>query len=197
MIEQHIHLYEQLPLFGTGIAMGIILILIHLAAILQPNLVLGTLSKAHLRPQWGAALMCVDFVWIALLLLDAPWNPLTMPLFSFEFSRSILLFLCPVVCFVMCVKSQDHLFARALALFLLLLALVPMSAAFLKDPITRILIPLWWYPVLTVAMFWIVKPYLLRDWTAWLQKHMKVYHMAAWAGLAYGVAILACAILFW
>ena len=77
------------------------------------------------------------------------------------------------------------------------MAIVPLSAAFLKDPITRLLIPIWWYPVLTVAMFWIVKPYLLRDWAAWLRKHPLLYNIGAWSGLIYGAAILVCAILFW
>ncbi len=197
MYEQYSHLYDRLPLGATGIVMGCILILLHLVAIKWPEQAKKVLCLTHLRPQWGALLMCIDFVWIVLLLIKADWNPLSMPLFTFEAFRPYLLFASPLVCFVMCTKSTEHLFARALGLFLLLLAIVPLSAAFLKAPVTRLLIPIWWYPVLTVAMFWIVKPYLLRDWAAWLARHSVVYTCAAWLGLAYGLAVLTCAILFW
>lgn len=197
MYEQYSHLYDRLPLSSTGIVMGAILILMHLVAIRYPEWTKQTLCRTHLRPQWGACLMCINFVWIVLLLIKADWNPLCIPMFTFESVRSYLLFVSPVVCYVMCTKSTEHLFARALGLFLLLMAIVPLSAAFLKDPITRLLIPIWWYPVLTVAMFWIVKPYLLRDWAAWLKKHPLIYSIGAWSGLIYGAAILVCAILFW
>lgn len=197
MYEQYAHLYDRLPLSGTGITMGCILLLIHIVALLFPAAVCGAMNRTHLRPQWGMLLMCIDFVWIALLLLKADWNPLCMPLFFFESFRNLLLFACPVVCWVMCTKSTEHLFARALGLFLLLMAIVPLSAAFLKDPVTRLLIPIWWYPVLTVAMVWIVKPYLLRDWAAWLTAHPRLYLAGAWAGLLYAAALLVCAICFW
>ena len=197
MHEQYAHLYDKLPLGATGIVMGCVLILLHLVTVCCPEMVKGTLNKTHLRPQWGALLMSFDFLWIVLLLLKADWNPLCMPLFFFEPFRTLLLFACPVVCLVLCTKSTEHLFARALGLFLLLMAIVPLSAAFLKDPVSRLLIPIWWYPVLTVAMFWIVKPYLLRDWAAWLSTHPTVYKLAAWTGLLYALALLICAICFW
>lgn len=197
MYAQYSHLYDRIPLAATGIVMGSILVLLHLAAILWQDKAVATLRQTHLKPQWGALLMCFDFVWIVLLLLKADWNPLCMPLFTFEHVRPYLLFAAPVVCFVMCTKSTEHLFARALGLFILLAAIIPLSAAFLKDPVTRLLIPIWWYPALTVAMFWVAKPYLLRDWAFWLSRHPVIYKFGAWLGLVYGIAVLCCAILFW
>ena len=138
-----------------------------------------------------------DMLWVALLLFKADWNPLCMPLFEFEFSRGILLLLCPVIWFVMSSMAREQLFARALGMFLLLMAIVPMSAAFLQDPATRILIPLWWYPVLTVAMFWVGKPYLFRDWMARLVKHPALISGIAVFNFIYGLAICTCAGLFW
>ena len=120
-----------------------------------------------------------------------------MPLFEFENFRGILLILCPVVWFVMSSMAREQLFARALGMFLLLMAIVPMSAAFMKDPASRILIPLWWYPVLTVAMFWVAKPYLFRDWTAWLIRRPGLISALAVGNFVYGLAICTCAGLFW
>ena len=92
---------------------------------------------------------------------------------------------------------KENLFARALGLFLLMLAIVPMTAAFLKDPVTRLLIPIWWYPVLTVAMFWVGKPFLFRDWFHAAVKHPRFCRLVNVLGLVYGGTLLVCALLFW
>ncbi len=197
MHEQFIHAYEQLSLFTAGIVMGLVLIALHLLALMQQDKCLQALTKAHQASKAGQVLLGIDFIWVALLLFDATWNPLRMDLFEFNNMRGILLILCPIIWFVMSSMCKENLLPRALGMFLLLMAIVPLSAAFLKEPITRLLIPIWWYPVLTVAMFWVAKPYLFRDWAAWLEAHPKVYRAGAWAGLVYGVLILFCAVLFW
>lgn len=197
MYEQSIHIYEKLPLCGTGVVMGVILILLHLYALLRPEAALRVLGNAHVAYRAGATLLGIDFLWIAALLFKADWNPLCMPLYEFDRTRGILLILCPIIWFVLSSMAKEHLFARALGLFLLLAALLPLSAAFLKDPVTRLLIPIWWYPVLTVAMFWVAKPHIFRDWAAWLSNHTGAFKGIALFGTLYGVAVLACAILFW
>lgn len=197
MYEESIHIYEKLPLYGTGVVMGLVLILLHVYGLARPTAALQALGRAHVAYKAGAALLGLDFLWIAALLFKADWNPLCMPLYEFDAFRGWLLILCPVIWFVLSSMAKEHLFARALGLFLLLAALLPLSAAFLKDPVTRLLIPIWWYPVLTVAMFWVAKPHLFRDWAAWLNAHPAVFKGIALFGTLYGVAVLACAILFW
>ncbi len=197
MIEESIHLYEKLPLQGTGLVMGAVLLVLHLYALLKPQRCLKALTCAHDAATAGTVLLGVDFVWVALLLFDASWNPLRMPLFEFDGCRGLLLILCPVVWFILSSMAKENLFPRALGFFLLLMAIVPMSAAFLKEPATRILIPLWWYPVLTIAMFWVAKPYLFRDEAAWLAKHPALFRGAALFGTVYGAVIILCALLFW
>ena len=197
MYEESIHIYEKLPLCGTGVVMGLVLILLHVYGLARPAAALAALGRAHTAHRAGAVLLGVDFLWIAALLFKADWNPLCMPLYEFDNFRGWLLILCPVIWFVLVSMAKEHLFARALGLFLLLAALLPLSAAFLKDPVTRLLIPIWWYPVLTVAMFWVAKPHLFRDWAAWLAAHPAVFKGIALFGTLYGAAVLACAILFW
>lgn len=197
MYEESIHIYEKLPLCGTGVVMGLVLILLHVYGLARPTAALAALGRAHTAYKAGAVLLGVDFLWIAALLFKADWNPLCMPLYEFDNFRGWLLILCPVIWFVLVSMAKEHLFARALGLFLLLAALLPLSAAFLKDPVTRLLIPIWWYPVLTVAMFWVAKPHLFRDWAAWLNAHPAVFKGIALFGTLYGAAVLACAILFW
>ncbi len=197
MFNQHIHLYEQLPLAGTGIAMGLALILLHLPALLRTDATLAQLNRLSQSPGAGQVLLGVNFLWFALLLVDSKANPLRMELFEFEPLRGIILILCPVAWFLMSTMVKENLFARALGMFLIMMAIVPLSAAFLKEPATRLLIPIWWYPVLTIAMFWVAKPYLFRDWVKWLSAHRRLFRGGALFGILYGAAIITCAILFW
>ena len=191
------HIYESLPLAPTGFAMGMVLMLLSLYVLLCPEHFRRQLVSVHAKSSAGTVLLGLDFIWVALLLFKADWNVLCMPLFEFENVRGILLLLCPVIWFVMSSMVKEQLFARALGFFLLLMAIVPMSAAFLKDPLSRILIPLWWYPVLTVAMFWVAKPYLFRDWMNSLAKHPALISGIAVFNFVYGLAICTCAGLFW
>ncbi len=197
MFDQHIHLYEKLPLAATGIAMGLALILLHLPALLRTDATISLLKSLHKATKAGQALLAFNFLWFALLLFDAKENPLRMELFEFEPMRGIILLLCPVAWFVMASMVKENLFARALGMFLIMMAIVPLSAAFLKEPATRLLIPIWWYPVLTVAMFWVAKPYLFRDWMVRFTAHPGLVRATGCFGLLYGIALVACALLFW
>ncbi len=197
MFDQYIHLYERLPLAATGLAMGLALILLHLPALLRTDATIALLNRLHRATGAGQALLAFNFIWFALLLFDAKGNPLRMELFEFEPMRGIILLLCPVAWFVMASMVKENLFARALGMFLIMLAIVPLSAAFLKAPVTRLLIPIWWYPVLTVAMFWVAKPYLFRDWVARFTAHRRLVRATTLFGILYGLAIVVCALLFW
>lgn len=191
------HLYETLSLAPTGFTMGMVLMLLSLYVLVCPEHFRRQLASVHAKSSAGTVLLGIDILWVALLLFKADWNPLCMPLFEFEFSRGLLLILCPIIWFVLSSMAKEQLFARALGMFLLLMAIVPMSAAFLQDPATRILIPLWWYPVLTVAMFWVGKPYLFRDWMNWLVQRPALISGIAVFNFIYGLAICTCAGLFW
>ena len=191
------HLYETLSLAPTGFTMGMVLMLLSLYVLVCPEHFRRNLSSVHAKSSAGTVLLGIDFIWVALLLFKAEWNALCMPLFEFESFRGILLLLCPVIWFVMSSMAKEQLFARALGMFLLLMAIVPMSAAFMKDPASRIIIPLWWYPVLTVAMVWVGKPYLFRDWMGWLVQRPRLISGIAVFNFVYGLVICTCAGLFW
>lgn len=197
MYDTCAHAYEKLSLGTAGLLMGLALVALHGAALAKPEAACACLRKAHTAVKAGQFLLGVDFIWVIFLLLDAPWNPLKMDLFEFNGLRGILLLLCPILWFVLCSMCRENLFPRALGFFLLLLAIVPMSAAFLKEPLTRLLIPIWWYPVLTLAMFWVAKPYLFRDEAAWITARPRLFRWGNLAGLVYGAAIILCAIFFW
>lgn len=197
MFDQYLHAYEKLSLGTAGVLMGLILLVLHGLFLTKPQASLDWLAKAHRNVGAAQLLIGIDFVWLLLLLLDVSWNPLRMNLFDFNFIRTPLIIVSIVIWFVLHQHAKDLLFPRALGFLLLLLAIVPMTAAYLKEPTTRLLIPIWWYPVLTVAMFWVGKPYLFRNWAGWLSKHPKVFTVLNICGAVYGLAILVCAVAFW
>lgn len=197
MVDQYIHIYEKIGLFPAGVCMGLALVVGHLVAALWPRELMELLGKINARARFGQALLIFDLLWVALLLWDSPLNPLRMELFDFNIVRMPLLIACPLVGYTLCTYSKQNLFGRAVGLFLLLLGIVPLSAAYLKEPCTRLLIPLWWYPVLTYAIFLVPMPWLLRDTFSWLAKRPALTRTLALAGLLYGLAILICAFLYW
>lgn len=197
MYENVIHAYEKLPLGATGMVVGCVLLLLHLVALAKPAASRKCLTELAVSDTAAQVLLALDFAWVFLLLYDTAWNPLRMNLFDFEAARGVLLIVCPGVWLVLTTMVKENLFGRALGLFLLLLVMVPLSAAFLKDPATRLLIPVWCYPVLTIAMFWVAKPYLFRDWMNALAARPRLFIILNAAGAVYAFAILLCAILFW
>lgn len=116
---------------------------------------------------------------------------------EFEGIRWLLQLACPVFLVLMVTQVKNLLFPRALGIFGLMVAAPLLSAAFLQEPVTRLLIPIWCYIVIFLSILWIGKPYLYRDMVN------KICSKPAWwtplclGGMAYGAAILLCAILWW
>lgn len=197
MIDQYLHAYEKVSLGTAGVLMGLALLAVHGFALAKPRFCKEWLVHAHRNAKAAKILIGIDFAWLLLLLLDVAWNPLRMNLYDFNRIRPALIICSIVIWAVLHRQAKDLLFPRALGFFLLLAACVPLTAAFLKEPVTRLLIPIWWYPALTIGMVWVGMPYLFRDWAAWLAKRPLSYTTLNMAGLAYGLAVAACAIAFW
>ena len=98
MFDLPIHVYERIPLSSAGVVMGLVLLLVHLAAVAYPGQVAGLLALACRDVRFAKALLVVDCAWAALLLWDSPSNPLMISLYDFEGIRTILLFICLAVC---------------------------------------------------------------------------------------------------
>ncbi len=197
MYDQYLHAYQRLSLQTAGIMMGLILILIHIIPLLAPKASMQWLTAAHKNVLLGRVTLGMAMGWFMLLLIDSNWNPLSIELYVFEPMRGALILLCPVIWFVLSTMVKENLFPRALGLLILLAVNVPLTAAFLKDPMTRLLIPIYCYPILTAAMFWVAKPYLFRDWMNWLAARPALIRYGSIAGVAYGALILAFALISW
>ena len=92
---------------------------------------------------------------------------------------------------------DEFLAVRAIGAFLLLLACPFLEAAFLRDPDTRLFIPILAYTWILIGMFWVGMPYLMRDMISWATKTDGRWKGLCIAGILYGAAMLICAILYW
>ncbi len=179
-----------LPLRTMGIIVGVWLIVSHAIAIFQPNLVGPFLKKFPRNEKIGIVLVIIGFAWTFLI-----WSCMDLGEF-FKIERAVQVILI-AGCFGVIHYVKEFLAVRA-AGFLLILAAAPiLTSAFLKDPESRLLIVALAYVGAVIGMFWVGLPYLMRDQINWVLKDKRRYHLLAFAGLVYGVAVLGCAIFLW
>jgi hypothetical protein len=185
------HLYEELfNLQGLGIALGILLLVTHLCALLQPDRTQAFLKDFPRHKGIGIALMAINFAWWF-------WIITRVDLGEFHTVRRMLQMGLPVMFVLIVLFVDEFLAARALGFFMLLLACPFLDVAFQKPHFTRLLIPIICYVWIGLALFWVGMPYLLRDQIAWVSASAKRWRGLTMAGAIYGAAVLVCALMFW
>ena len=194
------HPYEHLSLFTVGIILAVWLIGVHALMLAKPALVQGFLKKFPRHQLLGQVLLGIGLAWFWLLI--APENmglisSLTMDLGEFNGAKPILRILVPVSLFLVATSVRDFLAVRALGVVGLMAASPLLESAFLKDPSTRLLVPVYAYALLTASMFCVGMPYLFRDAVDWATAKSGRWTLLSLAGLGYGVATLVCALAFW
>ncbi|QJE96546.1 hypothetical protein [Luteolibacter luteus] len=194
------HLYERLPLFGTGIVLGVWLIALHALLLAKPVETQGFLKRFPRNQQLGQILLALGLIWFWLLVAPPGkgiLHSLSMDLGEFNGLKKYLRYLVPISIVAVGMAIKEFLAVRALGLLGLLVAAPLLEAAFLKDPGTRLLIPIFAFVVVIKSLYWVGMPYLFRDAVTWATANQKRWQMLCFAGLGYGVAVLACAFLFW
>jgi hypothetical protein len=194
------HPYEHLSLFTVGLILAVWLIGSHALMLAKPTLVQGFLKKFPRDAVMGQILLGIGLAWFWLLI--APENmgivsSLAMDLGEFNGAKPILRILVPVSLVLVATSVRDFLAVRALGVVGLMVASPLLESAFLKDPSTRLLVPLYAYALLTASLFWVGMPYLFRDAVNWVTADRQRWNAFAVAGLGYGVAVLVCALAFW
>lgn len=194
------HLCEQISLFHGGLVLAAWLIVVHGLMLLKPAASQAFLKKFPRHSTIGQVLLAIGLGWFWLLI--APDNrgtisALAMNLGEFNGAKPLLRILVPVALILVVISVKDFLAVRALGLLGLLAAYPLLESAFLKDPTTRLLIPIYTYAMLTASMFFVGMPYLFRDAVDWACAKSSRWNGLAAAGLAYGIATLLCAFAFW
>jgi hypothetical protein len=194
------HPYEQIPLFTAGILLAAWLIALHVLLLAKPTEVQGYLKKFPRDRVAGQVLLALGMAWFWLLVAPSGLGKLSalqLDLGEFNKFKPLLRVLVPAAVVAVAISVRDFLAVRALGLLGLLLAAPLLESAFLKDPTSRLLIPIFTYAMLTASLFMVGMPYLFRDAVTWVTASRTRWSACALAGLAYGVATLICALLFW
>lgn len=194
------HPYQLLHLFTTGVVLAIWLIGVHALMLAKPAMVQGFLKKFPRDHAFGQILMGIGLAWFWLLIAPeglGKLSALSMDLGEFNNAKKLLQILVPVSLVLVCMSVRDFLAVRALGVVGLMAAAPLLGAAFLKDPQSRLLVPIYAYGLLTASLFFVGMPYLFRDAVTWVTADQKRWTIASAAGLAYGVATLICAFAFW
>jgi hypothetical protein len=194
------HPYERLSLFSVGLILGLALIAVHLFMLARPQLAQGFLKSFPRNAALGQVLLGLGLAWFWLLVAPASMGTLgalAMDLGEFNNAKPLLRILIPITMILVVISVRDFLAVRALGVLGLLAAAPLLESAFLKDPVTRLLVPIYAYGLLTASLFWVGMPYLFRDAVNWVTAESKRWNAMVLAGLAYGLALVICALAFW
>jgi hypothetical protein len=183
----HLHPEGGIPLKGTGIVLGLLLLAAHLLAWKK-----GPEAKAFLKafPRsyfWGVVLLTVDFFWGMLILMN-------MDMGEFHHLRMKFALAVPLGFIGMLIYVKEFLAVRALGALMLLAAGPVLAAAFLQPPVTRLLLPILAYAWILAGLFFVGMPFLMRDWITWVVAKESRWRLAIWAGVAYGALLLVLAV---
>ncbi len=194
------HPYQTLSLFTAGLVLAVLLIASHAYMLVKPKEAQEFLKKFPRNPFLGQILLGIGLAWFWLLIAPAGLgrlSALAMDLGEFNAAKGLLRILIPVSLILVTISVRDFLAVRALGLVGLMAAAPLLGAAFLKEPQSRLLVPIYAYIMLTASLFFVGMPYLFRDAVTWVTAEQKRWTILSGVGLAYGVATLTCAFAFW
>jgi hypothetical protein len=194
------HPYEQLPLFGTGLILGIALIGMHAFMLVKAESTQQFLKQFPRNKVIGQVLLAVGLMWFWLLVAPPGkglLSSLAMDLGEFNRAKPILRLLVPISIVLVAISVKDFLAVRALGVCGLMVAAPLLGAAYLEDPASRLLIPIYAYTLIGLSLFWVGMPYLFRDGANWAMASQGRWKALCAAGLGYGAAVVICAFAFW
>lgn len=179
-----------IPLKGTGIVVALALILSHGWALKNTAKTQAFLKAFPRTYSWGVILLTIDFLWSEFALVN-------MDMGEFFNMRDKFMMIVAGGYVAVLIYVKEFLAVRALGALLLLVAGPVLTAAFLQPQISRLLLPILAYVWIIVGMFFIGMPFLMRDWVNALISKPQRWNLAVYGGIAYGIVLLAAAILFY
>jgi hypothetical protein len=174
----------------VGIVVGLLLIAVHLVALWSATNGCRWLKDFPRSRMAGTILIVIAGIW-SLILVQ------TMDLGEFARLKTIMTVAVVAGTFLAWRYLEEFLAVRALGMLAMLAAEPLLEVAFLKPEPTRLLLVVLAYAWIILGLFWVGVPWTLRDQIQWLTSRLARYRAAAWGGVAYGVLVLACALIFW
>jgi len=179
-----------IPLKGTGIVVALALILAHAWALKNTAKTQAFLKAFPRTYKWGAILLTIDFLWAEFALAN-------MDMGEFYNMRRTFMMIVAGGYVAVLIYVKEFLAVRALGSLMLLVAGPVLTAAFLQPQTSRLLLPILAYAWIIGGMFFIGMPFLMRDWVNTLISKPQRWNLAVYGGIAYGIVLLAAAILFY
>lgn len=179
-----------IPLQITGLVAGLLLIVGHGFALLQPQ---ATTSMAVAFPRSRAAatvLLAIASIWSFLLVQS-------IDLGEFSPLRTVMLVAIVAGAVLSWIYVPEFLAVRSLGMLLLLAAEPLLESAVLRSEPSRLLLVVLAYVWVISGLFLVGMPYLLRDAISWAVKTPLRLKLGAMFGTLYGIALVVCAIVFW
>ncbi|MDF1814632.1 MAG: hypothetical protein P1V20_20670 [Verrucomicrobiales bacterium] len=188
-------IYESLyrpgiPLQVMGILIGLWLIGTHGFAWLKPDETADFLKKFPRNEKIGSVLTVIGFIWTFIV-----WSQ--MDLGEFYKVKHLVQVVLIAGCVGVIVYVKEFIAVRSTGFLLILLAGPILVSAFLKEPVSRLLIVALAYGGALVGMFWVGMPYLMRDQIDWVLEDRNRLKKGAIGGAAFGGLVLICALAFW
>jgi len=177
----------DLSLHTIGLIIGLLLLVTHSTALVRPEETKRWLRKFPRSRLIGNILLAIDAIWTF-------WLVSNMDLGEFSQFRTWLQIGVPIIFILTIIFVDEFLSVRALGIMALLAAEPILSSAFLRPETARLLVVVLAYVWLTLGLFWVGMPYLLRDQIDWITESAIRFKAAAVSGVVYGVTLLACAI---
>jgi hypothetical protein len=192
----HDYLYHYtatggIGLKGTGILVGLALIITHFVALRKADDMRAFLKTFPRNYKWGVILLSIAFVWGMMCLSY-------MDMGEFFYLRPWFLWAVPISFGLVLYYVREFLSVRALGCVLLLVAGPVLQSAFLQEPASRLLLPILAYAAwILPGLYCVGMPFLLRDAITWVTASNARWQAASLGGIAYGVLVLLAAVLFW
>jgi hypothetical protein len=175
-----------LDLRTTGMAAGVLLVIVTLPGFFKPALVQTWLKRFPRSSLAGIILLSLVLVW-------SFWLLATMEMGEFSSFRRPLMIVLPIG-YVLVMRFVDEFLAvRALGILCLLAAEPLLEAAFFRNETSRLLVTVFAYLLIVAGLFWVTMPYLLRDQINWSARSNTRWHILHGLAAIYGLTILACA----
>lgn len=177
----------DISLQTTCMAVGVLLLITHAAALINVPAAMEFAKKFPRSRLASTILIGLAGIWSFLLVRD-------MDLGEFSRLRQLILIGIAVGAVLSWAFVEEFLAVRALGMLLLLAAEPLLGSAILRDEPSRLLLVILAYGWVIAGLFFVGMPYLLRDAVGFLSATPTRWRMACGGGVAYGMALLVCAI---
>lgn len=178
----------ELPLIS--LILGVVFILKHLFSLIWPDSFKSFLKKFPRSRPIGLSLLAIAVVW-------AFFITTTTDLGEFSSLRASLLIGIVIGGILFGWLVPEFLAVRSLGFILLLLAHPILEVTFLKSGLLSIMVSVIVYVWVIAGLFMVGMPYLLRNLFSFISgpAQRRLWNNLAYVGLAYGIVLIAAAIL--